>query len=226
MNFHTSFVLLGILVVLYLILIEVFTVLYRFQGIASDKARFQATSLLTATGFTTKESELLLLNKKRRRLTQITMLFGYIFNLTIISTFINIFRLSSSATRNDWFLAGIFVGVMIIIIEICNKKIHWHQYIEKLLKKINKPNKKNRIDIYDEYAGKVIAEVEINNLNDNIVNKSIVEMKLKENFGIQLLVIIRKGNIINYIDPKEQLKKNDTILIFGRNKDIKKFFKC
>lgn len=48
-------------------------------------------------------------------------------------------------------------------------------------------------------------------------------MKLKENFGIQLLVIIRKGNIINDIDPKEQLKKNDTILIFGRNKDIKKF---
>lgn len=115
---------------------------------------------------------------------------------------------------------------MIIIIEVFNKKIHWHQYIEKLLKKINKPNKKNRIDIYDEYAGKVIAEVEINNLNDNIVNKNIVEMKLKEDFGIQLLVIIRKGNIINDIDPKEQLKKNDTILIFGRNKDIKKFFKC
>ena len=226
MNFHTSFVLLGILVVLYLILIEVFTVLYRFQGISSDKARFQATSLLTATGFTTKESELLLLNKKRRRLTQITMLFGYIFNLTIISTFINIFRLSSSATRNDWFLAGIFVGAMIIIIEVFNKKIHWHQYIEKMMKKVSKPGKKNRIDIYDEYAGKVIAEVEINHINENFENKNIIQMKLKEDFGIQLMVIIREGKIINDIIPTEKLKKNDTILVFGRNKDIKKFFKC
>lgn len=226
MNFYTSFVLLGILVVLYLILIEVFTVLYRFQGISSDKARFQATSLLTATGFTTKESELLLLNKKRRRLTQITMLFGYIFNLTIISTFINIFRLSSSATRNDWVLAGIFVGAMIIIIEFFNKKIHWHQYIERIMKKVSKPSKRNRIDIYDEYAGKVIAEIEINNINDNFKNKNIMEMKLKEDFGIQLLVIIRGGDIINDIHPTEQLNLNDTILIFGRNKDIRKFFKC
>ena len=43
---------------IFLIIVDFFAILFRLTGVPIEKARFQVTSLLTGTGFTTKESEL------------------------------------------------------------------------------------------------------------------------------------------------------------------------
>ena len=91
MNIYVSFFLFSLIILLYWVISELFTILFRFTGMPDDKARFQVTSLLTGCGFTTRESELLLTSQTRRRLARITMLFGYVFNITIVSAFINVF---------------------------------------------------------------------------------------------------------------------------------------
>ena len=48
-------------------------------------------SLLTGSGFTTRESEMLLSSRSRRRLARNTMLFGYVFNVTFVSAVVNVF---------------------------------------------------------------------------------------------------------------------------------------
>ena len=62
-------------------------------------------SLLTGTGFTTRESELMLSTRPRRRLARVTMLFGYVFNITIVSAIINVFLSLNSAEFGNQFLA-------------------------------------------------------------------------------------------------------------------------
>ncbi|MFA6709555.1 MAG: hypothetical protein WCR79_07675, partial [Fusobacterium sp.] len=59
--------------------------MFRLTGMSEDKARFQVISLLTNSGFTTSESELILKSKKRRSLAKIIMIFGYTFTATIVS---------------------------------------------------------------------------------------------------------------------------------------------
>jgi Trk-type K+ transport system membrane component len=46
-------------IVIFLIVVEVITVLFKLTGLSEEKARFQVISLLTGSGFTTKEAELI-----------------------------------------------------------------------------------------------------------------------------------------------------------------------
>ena len=91
MNIYAAASLFAVLILLYWVISEVFTVLFRLIGLPEEKARFQVISLLTGTGFTTRESEMILSTRSRRRLARITVLFGYVFNITFVSTVVNVF---------------------------------------------------------------------------------------------------------------------------------------
>ena len=82
MNIYLAFSLFALIILGYWVISELFSLLFRFTGLPEEKARFQVISLLTGCGFTTHESELLLSTRSRRRLARLTMLFGYVFNLT------------------------------------------------------------------------------------------------------------------------------------------------
>ena len=74
MNIYAAASLFAVLILLYWVISEVFTVLFRLIGLPEEKARFQVVSLLTGTGFTTRESEMILSTRSRRRLARITVL--------------------------------------------------------------------------------------------------------------------------------------------------------
>lgn len=63
-------------IVIVMLVIEIAAVLMRTTGLERDIARFQVVSLLTGTGFTTKESELILGHPVRRRIGIFLILFG------------------------------------------------------------------------------------------------------------------------------------------------------
>ena len=91
MNIYAAASLFAVPILLYWTISEVFTVLFRLIGLPEEKARFQVVSLLTGAGFTTRESEMILSSRSRRRLARITMLFGYVFNITFVSAVVNVF---------------------------------------------------------------------------------------------------------------------------------------
>ena len=101
MNLVSALILFNILILIYQVLIEIFTALCRLTGISYEKAKFQVVSLLTGTGFTTSESESMILTKKRRKLAQSIMLFSYIFNISIVSVFVNVFVSTSETTIQE-----------------------------------------------------------------------------------------------------------------------------
>jgi hypothetical protein len=84
-----------------LLVIEIAVVLMRVTGLKYDIARFQVISLMTSTGFTTKESELISGHPVRRRLAMFLILFGVFSFAVIISSISSIlapeFRISKLA---------------------------------------------------------------------------------------------------------------------------------
>ena len=98
MNIHIALLLFSLIILLYWIISELFTFFFRLTGLPDERARFQVLSLLTGTGFTTRESEMVLASRRRRRLARVTMLFGYVFNITFVSAFINVFLTMKLAT--------------------------------------------------------------------------------------------------------------------------------
>ena len=206
-------------------MIEIYSAIFRIDGVQIDKARFQIISILTGTGFTTNESEIMLATKKRRKITQIMILISYIFNISIVSTIVNIFM---STSNTSWTEVGIGIGLTILNITLLvglNRSSRIRRVFDDIVLKIGKRKKKkkiNPISIYDYYGNKVIAEVRITELHEKIMNLDII--KLKQQYDIQLLVIKRGSLIISDIYGSIKVQDNDVLLVFGNIKVIRNLF--
>ncbi|WP_256223832.1 hypothetical protein [Paenibacillus sp. 1_12] len=110
-------------IVIYMILIalvlEVSSTLLIISGLKKEIARFQAVSMLTATGFTTLESELILRHPIRRNIGVFLILFG-VFSLAVLISIIS--NLMGQNLRIPA-LTVVTIGLAIIWLSIKNKKI-------------------------------------------------------------------------------------------------------
>ena len=211
---------------MYQIIIEVFSAIFRIEGIQLDKARFQIISIITGTGFTTGESELMLATKRRRKITQIMILFSYIFNISIVSTIVNIFISYNNTTLLEFEIGTGLTVINIVLLISLNKSTRIRKTFDNVVKKIATKTEKRRINpvsIYDYYGNKVFAEITINNLNNRIKQLSVE--KLKKEFDIQLLVVKRGNIVISELKPSLKIEDNDILLVFGNMKKIKSLFK-
>lgn len=224
-NLLAAIIVFDVLILLYQIMIEIYSAIFRIDGVQIDKARFQIISILTGTGFTTNESEIMLATKKRRKITQIMILISYIFNISIVSTIVNIFM---STSNTSWTEVGIGIGLTILNITLLvglNRSSRIRRVFDDIVLKIGKRKKKkkiNPISIYDYYGNKVIAEVRITELHEKIMNLDIIE--LKQQYDIQLLVIKRGSLIISDIYGSIKVQDNDVLLVFGNIKVIRNLF--
>lgn len=227
MNLITLLIIFDMLVIIYQVLIEVFTILYRINGVNVDVSRFQVVSLLTGTGFTTNESESMLITKNRRKLTRRIMFFSYIFNISIVSTFVSIFSLTANTSKEDIPICiGLTLFIIIFLILFYKTNIRKSVIDKIVIDLVNKrkTKKENFVFIYDTFGNKVIAEIELTKLKRSMKNKTLEEMQLSQKYHISLLVIKRKEQIISEIKPTTILEEGDTVIVFGRVRDIKNAF--
>lgn len=227
MSLIASLIIFDILIIVYQILIEVFTILYRINGVNIEVSRFQVISLLTGTGFTTDESEAMILTKSRRKITRRIMFFSYLFNISIVSTFVTIFTSTLNTTKEELPICiGLTLFIIIFLIIFYKTKIR-KNVIDKIVMNIvdrKKKQTKNPLFIYDTFGKKVIAEIELKNLDRKLEKKTIEEIGLNQKYNIALLVIRRKEAIISDISSNTIIEPGDTIVVFGKLKDIKKTF--
>ncbi|WP_178139333.1 TrkA C-terminal domain-containing protein [Desulfovibrio litoralis] len=210
-----------------MIIIEIFTILFRLTGLPEDKARFQVISLLTQCGFTTSQSEPITMSQKRRQLAFIAILFGYTFSLIIVSTLINIFLDMSASDMNTFVgLSAIFTVVFIVIfilIKLKNANRMFDKFIDKLYMRLRKHHI-NPITVMDMLGSNIIANVYLSNPSDSIVNIPLKNSGIRKDFGIQILLIDRDGEILENIDGETYLLPNDNVIVLGKEKSILQFF--
>ena len=226
-NLVSALILCNILTLFYQIIIEVFTILCRINGMTIDKSRFQVISILTGTGYTTDESESMIITKRRRKLTQSMMMFSYIFNLIIVSTLVNLFMSTASTNFKEVRLGIILTLINIFLIFIVRKSNRVKKIIDKLVVKItNIRNSKsgNSINVYDTYGSEVIAEIEMKKIKKEMDNKPLKELQLQQKYNIHILMIRRNDELIDVIDGESTIKKNDILIVFGKYKNIKQAF--
>ena len=160
MNVILAFTQFSLVILIYWVISEFFTVLFRFTGVPDEKARFQVVSLLTGSGYTTRESELFVSTKSRRRLARIIMLFGYVFNITFISALINVFLTLKASERTAHHIIGMMfpvIAIAIIFLFIRIPKIHsWGEnLLEMLVGKIMKRGNENSAFLLGVFFGSV-----------------------------------------------------------------------
>ena len=206
----------------FLLVIDFCSILFRMTGIPISKARFQVISLLSSTGFTTKESEMIVQHPTRRKLASWLMIFSYVSTATFISFFVSM--LSDTVTSIGFF-AVIVIFLFVILI------FHKSSLLEKIENKIedkilkselwNKINSKTSILITSS-RGYGIYEVYISKTN-RLVGKSIKESELKSK-EIEVLNIDKGDKFIKFPLSDYVFDIFDKVTVYGNLKNIREEF--
>jgi hypothetical protein len=221
-------ILITIAIMLFIIISEIFTVLFRITGIPEKKAKFQTISLLTNCGYSTKESEIMMSVSSRRKLAKITMILGYMFSACFISAFVTLmFSLSQNQQDSLWRPVLICAGAIILLIltfKIKFIKRAFDNLIFRLGHKLRVSKTSNRVKVIDNYGQSSIVEIIIGILPNEFENKDLKTLKIKQNFGITVLAITRGSQTINNVSGEEQFKIGDIITLYGGMETISELF--
>ncbi len=208
----------------FIIFIEIFTIMFQLTGLSKQKAKFQVISILTGTGYTTKESELVTKSKIRRNIAQIIMIFGFVSSATIVTILFTFVKNFKGFTYYDLLFAiTAFVGTYIVLTMSKFGKF-FDKVIEKVANRALFGTDTNIIITKDSYDNDVvIAEVVIKILPSELANTTLEETAISRN-GVMILAIERDGEIITKVTKDTILYKDDTITVFGPLKYINQLF--
>lgn len=222
-----SVVLLAAFSIIYIFIVEVFTVLFRLTGLTEDVARFQVISLLTACGFTTSQSEIITMSKRRRKLASVTIIFGYIFSLIIVSVVVNVFFQMTASEVNTFVGIGITLFsvalILFLIIKSRKAKIYFDALISRIYEKWTH-KKCNNVVIMDIIGHRMIASIHLTYVPKPLENVALKDSGLQNKYGVHLLIITREGQSMDYIDGNTILRVGDSIVVFGNEKNIYDLF--
>lgn len=228
MTLFLASILFSVIVLIYWIIIELFTMMFRITGLPDDKARFQVLSILTGAGFTTRESESILASRMRRRLAQVTMLFGYVFNVSIVSALVNVFFSLKSAEVDNVFV-GIVVPLAIAALVIglirtrfVRKRID--MILSRLAGKIMKQDKVNTVLLMDYIGHESIANVILKEVPEELQGKTLAQSRLKQDHNLMVLLVERDGIKQEAAKADTVFKPGDRLTVFGRYSEISHVF--
>ncbi len=229
MDLSLALLLFSFIILLYWVITELFTFFFRLTGLPVEKARFQVISLLTGTGFTTQESEIVLSSRRRRRLTRITMLFGYVFNITIVSAFVNIFlSVKTIQVRNQFFSFLIPVATAALIFVFMRvPKVHaWGDNLLRSLadRVFDRKETFNAVMLVDNISTESIALVTLRFIPEEYRGKSLAETRLRAETGILVMLVERRGSKPAPARAETVFEPSDKLTVFGDYETIRKAF--
>ena len=230
MSIYAAFSLFSLVILLYWVISELFTILFHFTGLPDEKARFQVVSLLTGCGFTTRESEMILSSRSRRNLARITMLFGYVFNITIVSAFINIL-FSLKAAQFESTLLGILiplcaVAVIFVFMRFPAVRAWGDRKLESFANRLIRSDSGNTVIPLDSIGTDSIALVTLNSIPEEWQNVSLSQSRLRPETGIMVMLVEHKGKKAEPAGPDTVFLTGDKLTVFGNYNTIRKTFQA
>lgn len=219
MNVYMAFSLFSLVILLYWVITELFTIFFRFTGLPDERARFQVISLLTGCGFTTRESEMVLANRPRRRLARITMLFGYVFNITIVSAFINVF-LSLKLAQAESYLPVVLIplcalAIIFVFIRFPSIRAWGDRQLERLADHLIHGETGNTVMPLDYIGKDSIALVTLKHIPEEYQNVPLSKTGFRAETGILVMLVEPNGGKAAPAGADTVFHVGDKLTVFG-----------
>lgn len=200
--------------------IEISVILFNLTGLEASVSRYQVISMLTNTGFTTDEAQLIIDHPVRRRLSMFLILFGAFSLAVVISSITNILS-------GDLRLKELMVINVVLLVILMTGKTPFIR--ERLKKKLNSEMEK-KLEISELPIKDALYLDEADLVTDVVIEKNSKFVGIKaadlveRDEDISILFIKRgKVNIRNKLD-EEKIQEGDQLFIYGNQKEIEKKF--
>lgn len=207
-----------IYVIIFLVIVEVITVLFKLTGLSEDKSRFQVISLLTGSGFTTKESELITQHPGRRKLAQILMVTGYIGFFTGISFIIDLIEKSLSV--KNFLILLVFFWLIWLFFKNRFLLTLLDNLIEKLILRkrfmFGNPNKMYKL--ITRAKGYGVFNIFVGD-DSPLIGVALKDSNLKPRKMI-ILNVDKGDEFIGFPTSKYVVERGDNLLIYGKIDEV------
>ena len=217
-----------LLIIFYIVIADIITILFRLTGMTDERARFQVISLLTNSGFTTQESEAVVTLKIRRRLAKATMLFGYAFTVTILSTMVNVFM-----TMSDSELSAVLVLLPALFLILSSfyflrkspfLKSKFDKWIETIGYRIMFGKDKNQVILVEEYGSMVVAHIYLHTVPKMLQNTSLANSGIMSEHKLMVMIVKPPDGDAMQANGNTILQPKDTIMVLGKRQTIRDVF--
>jgi hypothetical protein len=208
-------------IIIILAVIEISALLFIYTGLDKQIARFQVISMMTGTGFTTGESELILEHPLRRKISAFLILFGAFSLAVIISTISSILSDNFYTKEVGYVIIVLFLIILLLKLPfVRNKLIDWLKH--------------NAEEHYD-FTDLPIKDVLLIDDDDYILEYPVLEdspfagKKLSEIIDPEkddvVVLYVRRGEItIRKECLSTEIQEGDDIFVYGDKDTIKKIF--
>lgn len=201
--------------------IEINTSIFETTGLERQVARFQVISMLTGTGFTTGESELIIDHPVRRRLGAFLILFGA-FSLAVIISAISNLLADTFYTMEITYIAG---GLLVLLFILRTPGIQ-NFLSEKMKGELKETYELADLPIRDVLLMDDEDEVrEISIKNDSPFKDKTFDEVVSHKDDI-ILLFIKRGDVnIRRKSHETKLEPGDRLVLYGNNPLIDEKFK-
>jgi len=202
------------------LVLEISVSLMVITGLEIAVARFQVVSMLTATGFTTKESELIASHPVRRRIAIFLILFG-VFSLAVV-----IASISQILTKDFKMihLVGITAFFAMVWLAFKNNALKdaWTQRFHKHLTKEYELHEMPIQEVLYINENDLFTAIRIDGDSQLIKQQIAAIFTLDED--VLLLLVIRGEEKIRQESQQLEVQEGDELIVYGAKKVIEQKF--
>lgn len=220
------------------IIVRIGAIAFQLTGLEWSLAKFQALSCFTGTGFTTKEAELIVTNKQRRRVASILMILGNAGFITLIATAASALnprvdvwtKLSESflpfsipAAVVRWVNIMIIIVAVYIIYKVFTHKKFAQRITDNLRKRILRREIIKKVSFEELLfltGGYGVSRIDVDK-DSPLIDKSLAESDLRKK-DIIVLAIVRGDSTVPNPGANTKIRLGDELISFGNLENIKK----
>jgi len=206
------------------IIVRIGAIAFQLTGLEWSLAKFQSLSCFSGTGFTTRESELIVGDKRRRRIASVLMVLGNAGLVSLIATAASVLDPKQNVfplLKDNFFSTPINLAVLAIALFLVYKILTNRKITGKLTRYLRKKIIKQELfkpvsfeDLLLLTGGYGISRIEVCE-GDPIIDKTLAESDLRKN-DITVLAIIRGNETIPNPSANRKILKGDGLISFGK----------
>jgi TrkA-C domain len=209
-----SVALLLVIIVAALVCVRVGATALELTGMEPEKARFQALSAFTNTGFTTLETEEITNIPIRRKIIKVLIVFGHAGTVSVIATF------ATSLLQRNPLQTAMNVGIIVIALYVIYRLAFWHK-LTKRMRDAFRNWLTNRYDLRTPSLEQMLKVAEnfgviriVIQEGSTLVARPLSELGLKAR-KVQILSIDHGDEIIAVPQGHDMLRAGDTVICYG-----------
>ncbi len=226
-----SLILFVLVIFVSFVVVRIGAIAFHLTGLDWSLSKFQALSCFSGTGFTTKESELIVGHIQRRKIASILMVLGNAGLVTLIATTVNSLRprqleLPFLSRLPEGLIPWISLVIIILVVYGLFRFVNSnaaHRMTNALQRKLIARQKSGQMVSFEELTittgGYGVLRIPVGP-DSKILHKTLIDSGLKGQ-NILVLAIIRDSETIANPPVSAEILEDDELICFGQMDSIR-----